>query len=89
MHPLIAGELACGSLLDRQVSLRLIDSLPAGAIATDSEVRYLIETRGLHGSGIGFVDVHLLCSCQLSGCKIWTKDKALRTVAIRMGLTVG
>ena len=38
------------------------------------------------GKGIGFVDVHLLASVQLTGVSLWTADKRLKSTADRLGL---
>jgi hypothetical protein len=55
--------------------------------ATDHEVLRFIERHALAGLGIGFVDVHLLASTQLTaGSSLWTRDKRLSSVAERMGL---
>ncbi len=86
MHPFIAGELACGSLRERAVTLGLLRNLPAAKVATDAEVQHLIEHHALHGRGIGYVDMHLLASVRLtSGASLWTRDRRLRQVAERLG----
>jgi len=36
--------------------------------------------------GIGFVDVHLLASAQLSRLPLWTSDRALKLVANELKL---
>jgi len=86
MHPLVVGELACGNLHRRQVTLSLLDSLLIAKVASDYEARCQIETMRLFGAGMGFADVHLLSSCQLSGCLLWTKDRALIAVAEKSGI---
>ena len=86
IHPLIIGELACGNLRNRSVTLELLDSLPKPKVASEGEARHVIETSNLYGLGIGFLDVHLLSSSLLTGCQLWTKDKALLGVAENMGL---
>ena len=86
LHPQIIGELACGNLRNRTVTIRLLDSLPKAIIASDHEASHLIEARRLYGLGIGFVDVHLLSACQLTGCQLWTKDRALLAVAEKLGV---
>jgi hypothetical protein len=44
-------------------------------------VLHLIETRRLYGRGLGWVDAHLLAACLLTGCRVWTLDKSLVSVA--------
>jgi predicted nucleic acid-binding protein len=86
MHPFVVGEIACGSLRDRGSILELLQDLPAAAVAEGDEVLQFIESRVLHGKGIGYVDVHLLASVALTErAKLWTRDKKLRLVAQMMG----
>jgi predicted nucleic acid-binding protein len=86
MHPFVVGEIACGSLRDRESILELLQDLPAAAVADGDEVLRFIDSHALHGKGIGYVDVHLLASVALTeGAKIWTRDKKLRLVAQMMG----
>jgi predicted nucleic acid-binding protein len=86
VHPLIAGELACANLKNRAATLRLLQSLPACQVATDIEAYAFIEMKKAFGMGIGFLDVHLLCASAPSNCPVWTKDKALSSVADSLGL---
>jgi predicted nucleic acid-binding protein len=41
--------------------------------------------RKLSGKGLGWVDAHLLASALLSGCRLWTRDKALAGAARSLG----
>ena len=82
MHPFVVGEIACGSLRNRQALLELLQDLPAAVTATDDEALQFIERHALHGKGIGYVDVHLLVSVALTGgARLWTRDQKLRRVA--------
>lgn len=86
VHPFIIGELALGALSDRSI-LADLDNLPPALVATDAEVRHLIENAGLHGSGVGWVDAHLLASVRLTpGATLWTRDGRLASAADRLGL---
>lgn len=86
MHPFVVGEIACGSLHNREAILELLQNLPAAAVAEDDEVLRFIENHVLHGKGIGYVDVHLLASVALTdGARIWTRDKKLRLAAQTIG----
>ncbi len=86
MHPFVVGEIACGSLADRDVTLQLLQQLPMAAVAEPDEALGFIELRGLHGKGIGWVDVHLLASTALSdGARLWTRDKRLHDAAEALG----
>lgn len=82
VHPFVVGEIACGSLSDREAALELLRQLPAAAVADPDEALGFIELRGLHGKGIGYVDLHLLASAALTaGSTLWTRDKRLRETA--------
>ena len=82
----VIGELALGSLGNRDRVLRLMDDLPTASQATDQEVRAFIESHGLAGSGVGYVGVHLLAAARLSGVARWTRDKRLLAIANDCGL---
>jgi predicted nucleic acid-binding protein len=82
MHPFVVGEIACGSLHNREAILELLQDLPTVAVAEGNEVLGFIERHVLHGKGIGYVDIHLLASVALTeGARIWTRDKKLHRVA--------
>jgi predicted nucleic acid-binding protein len=85
-HPFVIGELACGSLSRRHEVLRLIEALPAAPVATHEEVMTFIERQRLHGTGLGWVDAHLLASARLSRQSLWSADRRLREAAVRIGL---
>lgn len=86
-HPFVIGELAMGNLRDRASLLADLGRLPRAEVATDDEVRALIESEALHGLGIGYVDAHLLASTRLTrDARVWTQDRRLAEIAIRMGV---
>lgn len=84
MHPFVLGELACGNLANRREIMALLHALPPVNKVEDDEVFLFLERHALMGRGLGLVDVHLLASCHLDGCRLWTKDKRLRTIATGM-----
>lgn len=56
-------------------------------LATDDEVLGFVEANGLHGLGVGYIDVHLLASARLTaGARVWTRDQRLAAVAQRLDL---
>ncbi len=83
-HPFIIGELACGKIKNRREVLSLLRALPMTPTVTLDELLFFIEQNELMGMGIGFVDAHLLASAQLSRAPLWTFDKRLRSVAIKL-----
>lgn len=80
-HPFVIGELACGTLKRRREVLTLLATLPQVPVAKHNEVLAFVETHDLTGSGIGWVDAHLLASTSLAGETLWTLDKRLQTAA--------
>jgi predicted nucleic acid-binding protein len=86
VHPFVIGEIACGNLADRELVLQLLQDLPSATVAEPDEVLGFIESRDLHGKGIGHVDVHLLASVALMpGAVLWTRDKRLNGEAQALG----
>jgi hypothetical protein len=85
-HPFIVGELACGNLKKRTEILALLQALPMAVSAEHGEVLRFIENNRLMAKGLGFVDMHLLASALLSGLQLWTLDKRLQQVALKLGL---
>jgi predicted nucleic acid-binding protein len=86
LHPFVIGELACGNLRSRKRILDDLAALPAAVAATDDEVFSLIEKQRLWGRGIGWIDAHLLAAAILSGCALWTLDRALASAARSIGV---
>jgi len=86
-HAWVTGELAMGTISQRQEVLGLLANLPQARIATHSEVMTLIEARQLFGVGIGYVDAHLLAATLLTDrARLWTRDKRLAATAADLGL---
>jgi len=85
-HPLVVGELACGTIKDREYVLALLLALPEAPVAEDHEVLHLVESRRLHGRGLGWIDVHLLASALLLGGGFWTLDARLLRAASALGI---
>jgi predicted nucleic acid-binding protein len=85
-HPFVIGELACGTLPSRASTLRLLNALPKLPPARHEEVMTLVEAQRLWGSGLGWIDAHLLAASMVSGVPLWTLDRALRQAAERLGV---
>jgi predicted nucleic acid-binding protein len=85
-HPFVIGEIACGNLADRTVVLELLGNLPVAAVADAEEALAFIERHRLHGTGLGYVDVHLLAAVALTpGVRLWTRDKRLHAIGQALG----
>ena len=56
-------------------------------VATPTEVLRMIERYELAGSGVGYVDAHLIASTLITPkCRLWTRDRRLNAVAHRLGV---
>lgn len=85
-HPFVIGELSLGHLRRRVEILALLASLPSATLARHDEVLSFVESRQLAGSGVGWVDAHLLASAALASVPIWTADRRLAATAHSLGL---
>lgn len=87
-HPLVVGELACGT--PPEPRLRTLGDmallLPADQAAPD-EVRDFIEREAMFGLGCGLIDLTLLASTLITpNAQLWTLDKRLTSLATRFGV---
>jgi len=86
-HPFVIGELACGSIKNRQEIISLLQSLPSTRTIVDAEFLYFIDKNKLYSQGVGYVDIHLLASSRLESVKLWTEDKRLNNIANHLDLS--
>ncbi len=86
-HPFIVGEIACGNVRNRDEIFGLLLALPEARLAEHPEVLHLVDSRRLYGSGLGWIDAHLLASAVLTDCVLWTLDRPLRNAAVKIGLS--
>jgi predicted nucleic acid-binding protein len=87
IHPFVIGELALGYVPRIAAMLEDLRSLPMAVVADADEVLRFIAKRKLSGSGIGYVDAHLLAAVALAPeTLLWTRDKRLHTVARSLSL---
>lgn len=86
-HPLIIGEIAMGTLKNRQTILREIGKLSGTKAVTNAEVMAMVEWDKLYNKGIGFIDAHLLASVKIiENATLLTKDGRLHAQAERLGV---
>ena len=87
-HPMVIGEIACGTLpAPRIQTLNSIGLLQPCNQVSLSEVMEFIEREKLYGSGCGLVDMSLLASTVITpGAELWTLDKRLAELAARFGV---
>ena len=87
MHPHALGEIALGSIRNREQVLARFLNLPVPYVAKEGHVLFLIEDEALIATGIGYTDAHLLASALITpGGKLWTRDKRLYAQAERLGV---
>ena len=87
VHPLIMGEIACGTPPNRLQTLGDLGSLQQVQQASVREVIAFIERERLFGLGCGLIDLQLLASTLLTqGAELWSTDKRLCALAERFGV---
>jgi len=86
-HAFVIGELACGNLSPRGVVLALLNALPHVVVAEHEEVLAMVEEYKLMGSGIGWIDAHLLASARIAGVQLWTADRNLARIVRDLGMS--
>ncbi len=77
-HPFVIGELACGGLKHRAQVLNHLRRLPSAMTAEHDEVLHLLDVHKLAGTGLGWMDAHILASARISGAILWSHDVALQ-----------
>ena len=86
MHPFVTGELALGHLKRRAEILSLLANLPQARVASHETGMRFVDEHGLFGSGLGWIDAHLLCAAAVERFDLWSLDRSLATAASRLGL---
>ena len=87
VHPFVFGELALGRLKKRSEILGLLGAMPEADEANHEEVLEFIDRHELAGSGVGWIDAHLLVSAALGGISLWTLARRLANAAERLALS--
>lgn len=84
MHPMILGELACGTPPARAQTLADLDMFQLSQQSSVQEVMNFVDREKLFGLGCGLVDMMLLASTLMTpGTELWTLDKRLLALAER------
>ena len=83
IHPMILGEIACGTPPSpRQRTLSDLGLLPHTHQINIPDVMAFIDSHDLYGRGCGLVDMSLLASTMITpGARLWTLDKRLEQMA--------
>jgi len=86
-HPFVIGEIALGHVRRREAVLAALRLLNQVEVCDNDEVVEFIHRNRLDGSGIGYIDAHLLASTKLTDeCAVWTLDRRFHEAALRLGL---
>lgn len=87
MHPLVLGELACGTPPERSRTLVDLADLRPAQQASLREVMGFMDREQLYGLGCGLIDLTLLASTRLTpGAVLWTLDRRLAALAARLNV---
>ena len=87
MHPFVVGELLLGHVPRIAEMIEDLKSLPRANVASADEVLEFIARRKLPGTGIGYVEAHLLAAAALTPeAAVWTRDKRLLAAAKSLAL---
>lgn len=88
IHPMIIGEIACGTPPSRSETLSDLACLRLSQQAHLNEVTDFVEREKLYGLGCGIVDIVLLASTLVTpNAKLWTLDKRLSSLAERFDVS--
>ncbi len=87
IHPMIVGEIALGSVERQKFLFEDLEALPTLTVVGHAEVMAMIGWLKLGGSGVGYVDAHLIAAVrQVTTGRLWTRDKRLHAQAERLGV---
>jgi predicted nucleic acid-binding protein len=87
MHPFVIGELALGHVPKIAEMIDDLQTIQKAIVANADEVLKFIADRRLSGSGIGYIDAHLLAAAALvPETLVWTRDRRLHAVAQSLSL---
>ena len=84
-HELIYGELLIGDRGGRRKLLSAYERMHQAGMVPHRDVVAFVRDRGLHGRGVGWIDVHLLASAIVGRLQLWTADPRLSAVANEFG----
>jgi predicted nucleic acid-binding protein len=87
LHPFVLGELLLGGLPRDGKEWAQLNALSHAPVADPSEVNAFITWAKLTGTGIGYVDTHLLVAAKMvPNGKVLTRDNKLLAQAERLGV---
>jgi predicted nucleic acid-binding protein len=67
--------------------LQQLHRLPSATVARHDDVMRLVDQQRLYGSGLSYIDVHLLAAARLTpGASLWSRDKRLSAAAEKLSI---
>ena len=85
-HDLVYGELLIGDRGGRRKLCAAYERMHQAGTVPHSDVVAFVRARGLHGLGLGWIDVHLLASAVVGRLQLWTADLSFSAVAKELGV---
>lgn len=86
LHPFVLGELLLGGLPKRRGVDDFLARLLPAPVASASEANAFIQWAKLAGTGVGYVDAHILVSARIASAQIVSADTRLVEQAARFDL---
>jgi hypothetical protein len=85
-HDLVYGELLIGDRGGRPKLLELYSALTPSSVIPHDEIVSFVKHRQIYGRGIGWIDAHLLASATVDGSTLWSADRILAELALKIGV---
>jgi predicted nucleic acid-binding protein len=85
-HELVYGELLIGDRGGRRKLLAAYEQMHQASTIPHSDLVAFVRHRGLHGRGVGWIDIHLLASAIVGRLQLWTADPRFSAVANELGI---
>ena len=86
-HPFVTGEILAGNPLRRELLSFALRKLPRIEPVEEDAFHDFLEAERLWGTGLGFVDIHLVAAAAGVGqTMIWTNDRRMLNQTGRMNL---
>jgi len=87
-HPMIIGEIFCGTPPDRANLITYLLALEQAHGARLPDILDFVAEHKLYGCGCGLIDITLLLSALITpNVKLWTFDRRLQQQANRFGVS--
>ena len=77
-HPYVSGEILVGNPHRRDALSLFLRMMPRIEPVTEEEFHSFLDESELFGSGLGFVDIHLIAAATaIPDTVIWTRDRRM------------